>query len=86
MQDTLNMLTRWAIASQSYDFTVRHKPGTPHVVPDTLSRMFAFEYLLREIGELSLAPICRNVPDDPKIQTARSPHPYQVSADKLAKL
>ena len=25
MQDTSNMLTRWAIALQSYDFTVKHK-------------------------------------------------------------
>ena len=30
MQDTSNMLTRWAIALQSYDFTVKHKPGKLH--------------------------------------------------------
>ena len=44
MQDTSNMLTRWAIALQSFDFTVRHKPGRLHVVPDTLSRLFAFDH------------------------------------------
>ena len=38
------MLTRWALALQSYGFIVRHKPGKWHVVPDTLSRMFAFEH------------------------------------------
>jgi len=31
----------------------------------------------------SLAPICRNVPDDPNLQTAIPQRPYQVSADKL---
>ena len=44
MQDTSNMLTRWAIALQSYDFIVQHNPGKLDVVPDTLSRMFAFEH------------------------------------------
>ena len=36
MQDASNMVCRWAIALQSYDFTVKHKPGRLHVVPDTL--------------------------------------------------
>ena len=27
MQDTSNMLARWAIALQDYDFTVKHVPG-----------------------------------------------------------
>ena len=76
------MLTRWAIAIQSYDFTVQHKPGKLHEVPDTLSRMFAFEHQ-QEIAFPSLAPICRNVPDDTKLQTARPPRPYQIYADKL---
>lgn len=82
MQDTSNMLTRWAIALQSFDFTVQHKPGKLHVVPDTLSRMFAFEHQ-QEIAEPTLAPICRNVPDNPRLHTALPPRPYQISADKL---
>ena len=85
MQDTSDMLTRWAIALQSFDFTVQHKPGKLHVVPDTLSRMFAFEHQ-QEVDAPSLAPICRNVPDDPRLQTARVPRPYQISADKLDNL
>ena len=55
------------------------------IVPDTLSRMFVFEHQ-QEIDEPSLAPICRNEPEDPELQTARTPRPYQVSADKLANL
>ena len=76
------MLTRWAIAFQSYDFTVQHKPGKLRVVTDKLSRMFAFEHQ-QEIALRSLAPIRRNMPDDPKLQTARPPRPYQISADIL---
>ena len=34
------MLTRWAIALQSFDFTVRHKPGRLHVVPGLCPREF----------------------------------------------
>ena len=59
MQDTSNMLTRWPIALQSYDFTGKHKPGKLHV-QDTLSRLFAFEQQ-EEMTESKLAPICRNV-------------------------
>ena len=47
--------------------------------------MFAFEHQ-GEVAVPSLAPICRNVPDDPKLQTARVPRPYQISADILANL
>ena len=36
------MLTRWAIALQSYDCTVGHKPGRLDIIPDTLSRLFNF--------------------------------------------
>ena len=71
MQDTSNMVTRWAIALQYYDFTVQHMPGKLHVVPDTPSRMLAFEHQ-QEIALPSLAPICRNVPDDPNFFKQRT--------------
>lgn len=85
MQDTSIMLTRWAIALQSFDFTVQHKPGRLHVVPDTLSRLFAFEHQ-QEFAEPILAPICRNVPENPELHTTTPKRPYQVSADKLDNL
>ena len=47
--------------------------------------MFAFKHQ-QEVATPSLAPICRNVPDDPQLQTAHVPRPYQISADKLANL
>ena len=50
-----------------------------------LSRMFTFEHQ-QDVAVPSLAPICRSVPDDPKLQTACLPRPYQISADKLANL
>ena len=85
MQDTSNMLTRWAIALQSYNFTVQHTPGKLHVVMDTLSRMFAFEHQ-QEMAEPSLAPICRNVPDNPRLHTALPQRPYQIAANQLDNL
>ena len=85
MQDTSNMLTRWAIALQSFDFTVRHKPGRLHVVPDTLSRLFAFDHQ-QQLDTPQLTPICRNVPEDPAMHSNVPRRPYQVSADRLDNL
>ena len=50
-------------------------------MPETLSRMFAFGHQ-QEIIFPSLAPICRNAPDDPQLQTARPLRPYHIVADK----
>ena len=54
-------------------------------MPYTLSRRLAFEHQ-QEVAVPSLAPIRHNGPDDPKLQTARVPRPYQISADKLDNL
>ena len=54
-------------------------------MPYTLSRRLAFEHQ-QEVAVPSLAPICHNGPDDRKLQTARVPRPYQISADKLDNL
>ena len=75
------MLTRWAIALQSFDFTVRHKPGRLHVVPDTLSRLFAFDHQ-QQLDAPQLTPICRNVPEDPALHSNVPRRPYQVSSDR----
>ena len=65
-----SVLCRWAIALQSCDFTVKHKPEKLHVVPDTLS-LFLLEH--HEMAEFELAPICRDIPDDPAQQRAVPP-------------
>ena len=78
MQDTSNMFTRWAIALQPYDFTVEHKPGKLNVVPHTLSRLFNFEH-----SEMWVAPICRNVPDNPALHGPPISRPYQVNSHNL---
>ena len=80
MQDTSNMFTRWAIALQSYDFTVEYKPGKLSIIPDTLSRLFNFEHSERRVAP-HLASICRNVPE-----TLHGPprlRPYQVNSHNL---
>ena len=82
MQDTSNMLTRWAIALQSYDFTVEHKPGKLNIIPDTLSRLFSFEHSEMRVAP-HLAPICRNVPDNPALHGPHRLRPYQVNSHNL---
>ena len=66
MQDISNILTRWAIALQSYDLTVEHKPGKLNIIPDTLSRLFNFEHSEMRVAP-HLAPVCRNVPNNPAL-------------------
>ena len=61
---------------------MQHKTGKLHVVPDTSSRIFAFEQQ-QEIALPSLAPISLIVPDYPRLQSARPCRPYQSSACKV---
>ena len=55
------------------------------VVPDTLSRLFAFDHQ-QQFEAPQLAPICRNVPEDPALYSQVPQRPYQVSADRLDNL
>ena len=77
------MLTRWAIALQSYDFTVEHKPGKLSIIPNTLSRLFNFEH--SEIMRFAphLAHICRNVSDNPALHGLHRSRLYQVNSHHL---
>ena len=61
---------------------MQHKTGKLHVVPDTSSRIFAFEQQ-QDIALPSLAPISLIVPDYPRLHTARPCRPYQSSACKV---
>ena len=80
-----NMLTRWATALQSYDFTVEHKPGKLDIIPDTLSRLLNFEHSEMRVVP-HLAPICRNVPDNPALHGPPRLRPYQVNSHNLDKV
>ena len=85
MQDTSNILTRWAIVLQSYDFTVEHKLGKLNIIPDTLSRLFNLEHSEMRVAP-PLAPICRNVPDNPTLHGPPRLRPYQVNSHNLDKI
>ena len=82
MQDTSNMLTRWVIALQSYDFTFEHKPGKLNVIPGTLLCLFDFEHSEMPVAP-HLASICRNVPDNPALHGPPRLRPYQVNSHNL---
>ena len=40
LRNPCGRLARWTLELQQYDFTVEHKAGKCHVVPDTLSRIY----------------------------------------------
>ena len=63
MQDTSNMLTRWAIALQIFNSTVKHVAGKLFVVPDTVSRLFgSINKIVSK--DPALTSIYWNVPND----------------------
>lgn len=82
MQDT----SSWAITLQSFDLIVKHESRKFHIVPRMLSRLFKFEQQVEDNVTPMLAPICRNVSDDPILQVARRRQQFQLSADKLENL
>ena len=76
------MLTRWAIALQNYDFTVKHVPGKLNVVPDMLSRVFSEVNGEPIPSEPRLAAICRNVPIDGPYYPP-GPREHELSSSNL---
>ena len=73
------MLTRWAIALQSYDVTVEHKPEKLNIISDTRSRLFKVGHSEMRVAP-HLAPICRNVLDHPALHGPHRLRPYQVNS------
>ena len=84
IQNTSTMLTRWAIALQSYDFTVEHKPGRLNITPDTLSRRLNFNHSEMRITP-HLVPIYRNVPNNPALHGPLRLRLYPLSSHNLDK-
>ena len=52
------------------------------IIPDTLSRLFNFEHSEIRVSP-HLAPICRNVPDNPALHVPPRLRPYQVKSHNL---
>ena len=84
MQDTSNMLTRWAIALQSYDCADEHKPGKLDLIADTVSHLFNFGNSKMRVAP-PLASIGRNVPDNPALHRSLRLRLYQVNSHNLDK-
>lgn len=85
MQNSSNMLARWAIALQSFDFTLQHKPGRLHVIPDTLSGLFMFEKK-ENVLALTLAPVCRKIAAYAGIHTPIMRRPFELSSSNIGNL
>lgn len=82
LQDTSNMLTRWAISLQNFDFTVEYVADKLDVVSGSLSRLFGERPVNEVTHEPVLAAICRNVADVPNFHPA-GPRAFEVSAQML---
>ena len=82
VQNTSNLLTRWAIAFQKYNFTVKHLPGKLNTVPDTVSRTFSEINGSPVSPEPRLERICQNVHDDQPFHPP-TPREYEVFAYNL---
>lgn len=81
MQDTSNMLTRWAMTLQLFDMIT----GRLNIIPDTLSRLLYPENSEIHVASM-LAPICRNVSDNPALHATAQQRPYVVDARNLDKI
>ena len=79
------MLTWWAIALQSYDFTVEHKPERLNIILDTLSRLFNVKHSKMRVVP-HLTPMCKNVPDNPASHGPLRLKPYQVNSHNLGEI
>ena len=82
MQDTSNVLTRWAIALHNFDFTVKYAPGKLSVVPDNLSRVCIEIESKPIMHERALASICRNLPVGQPYRPA-TPREFEITASTL---
>ena len=59
LQNPSGRLARWSLELQQYEFTVEHKRGSLHVLPDCLSRMYEEE----EPIKVTAVEISKNIKD-----------------------
>ncbi|CAM9977432.1 unnamed protein product, partial [Choristocarpus tenellus] len=77
------------LALQSFDFTVLHKPGRLHYIPDMLSRPQLEEFCKHESKPAPLSPIFRNVgtkTTDVSSQASKVYPAYELSVDRLGEI
>ena len=70
LRDPSGRLARWAVQLLQYDFTITHRKGALHHVPDALSRMYEPDPLavsnIAETDDSWYLPRLQMVPEMPK--------------------
>lgn len=86
MQGTSTMLKRWAVSLQAHDFSVKHRPRKPNVIPGMLPRVLEFEQSERVYTPTTLSLMSRKILGNPSLLTRAPQNTHQLEMDNMADL